>query len=196
MQGLNIDQPAPEPFWNRRTILFAAAGFSCWLRTIWLGNGIGFVPLVFSASVVRLAPVLLIARERRSWPAIFAMPYPFALAFLLYSERNRWLPENLALQISNPTAFLIGMSAVLFASILWTGWLIGKAVTRPVDHELRTLAGLLFGLTAVAVVLSVPHLSVFLMRYIAQPIALAGYAAVLGRGLPPPTGESVRTTRV
>ena len=174
----------PEPFWNRRTGLFTAAGLACYALSHWLFTFDSIAVLVLT-SVLRLSPLLLIAGYRRAWPVVFVTPYPFDLAFTAYSERGRWLTEDLAMDISSPTAFLILTSAAMLVSIPISSWLISRAATTPVPEQLRYLSGLLFGVTALAVIVPVPQWSIFLMRYLAEPAALAGFAAVLGYGTRP-----------
>ncbi|MGH9632114.1 MAG: hypothetical protein ACRD7E_27735, partial [Bryobacteraceae bacterium] len=109
-------------------------------------------------------------------------PYPVELVFTLYSRRWTWLPENVAMEISTPTAFLIFMCAGLFLSIPVTLWTIGKSAAWPVASQLRMAGKLFFGLTAVAVMLSVPQISMAFLRNCVEPLALAGYCALAGYG--------------
>jgi hypothetical protein len=179
-----IENP-PEPFWSRRTLVFAAAGLICYLLSRWVFT-IDSTAVLIIVSIVRLSPLLIMWPSMRpgrtAWPIALATPYPFDLAFTAYSERSLWLPENLALEASNPTAFLIFTSGVMLASIPLTNWLVSQSVDKSITEELRYLGGLLFGLTAFAAVVSVPQISVTTMRYVVEPVALAGYAAVLGYG--------------
>lgn len=178
----HIENP-PEPFWTRATILYAAIGLISYAVSRYLST-IDSTPLLIVAGIARLSPLLLLTPDRkRAWPLALAAPYPFELVFGAYSERARWLPEDLALEASNPTAFLIFTSGLLLASLPLTAWLISRSVREPVTAQLRFLNRLLFGLTAFAAILSIPQISIFVMKEIAQPVALAGYAAVLGYGM-------------
>jgi hypothetical protein len=173
----------PEPFWTRATILYAAIGLISYVVSRYLFT-IDSTPLLVIVGIARLSPLLLVTPDRKhAWPVALAAPYPFELVFAAYSERARWLPEDLALEASNPTAFLIFTSGLLLASLPLTGWLISRSVREPVTAQLRTLNRLLFGVTALAAILSIPQISVFVMKEIAQPVALAGYAAVVGYGI-------------
>lgn len=179
----DLDNP-PQPFWNRRTGLFAAAGLACYALSRWLFTFDSAAALLL-ISVLRLSPLIPIVRSRRTWPVMFAMPYPFDLAFTAYSERGRWLTEDLAMDISSPTAFLILTGGAMLVSIPLSSWLISRAASTQVPEQLRYLSGLLFGITALAVIVPVPQWSILLMRYLAEPAALAGFAAVLGYGTRP-----------
>lgn len=192
MQLLAIDNP-PRPFWNRRTALFACAGLLCYLVSLWVFP-IASLPVLAVLSLVRFAPMLAIIRKRAAWPVAFATPYPFALIFSAYSERRLWLPESLAMQLSNPTAFLLFVSAFLLASIPLTNWMIAKSIGVPIGAYLRSLARLLFGLTAFAAIVSVPQWSVLILQYVTEPVALAGYSALLGADSvdATPTSESAQ----
>ena len=181
----------PEPFWTRATILYAVIGLISWAVSRFLFT-IDSTALLIIVSLVRLSPLLLVVPQRKeAWPAALAVPYPFDLVFAAYSERARWLPESLALDASNPTAFLIFTSGLLLASLPLTGWIISRSTPKPVMHHLRVLTRLLFGLTAFAAILSVPQISVFVMKEIAQPIALAGFAAIFGYGSRPTVTASL-----
>jgi hypothetical protein len=141
-----------------------------------------FTAILLLTSIFRLSPLLLMAGSKRAWPVLFAIPYPFDLAFTAYSERSRWLSEDLAMEISSPTAFLILMGGALLVSIPFTGWLISRSADKPISEPLRHLGGWLFGITAVAVITPIPQWSVLILRNVAEPAALAGFAAVLGFG--------------
>ena len=175
---------SPQPFWSRRTGLFAAAGLACYALSRWLFTFDSTAVLLLT-SVLRLGPLLLIAGSQRAWTVMFATPYPFDLAFTAYSGRGRWLTEDLAMDISSPTAFLIWMGGAMLVSIPLSSWMISRAAGTPMPEQLRYLRGLLFGMTAVAVIVPLPQWSIFLMHNIAEPVALAGFAAVLGYGTRP-----------
>lgn len=179
----DLDNP-PEPFWNRRTAQFAAAGLACYALSRWLFT-FDSAAVLLLISVLRLSPLILIAGSKRAWPVMLATPYPFDLAFTAYSERGRWLSENLAMDISSPTAFLILTGGAMLVSIPLSSWLISRAASTPVPEQLRYLSGLLFGITALAVIVPVPQWSILLMQNLAEPAALAGFAAVLGYGTRP-----------
>ncbi len=176
----DIENP-PEPFWSRRTIAFAASGLACYALSRWLFTFDSTAVLLLT-SIFRLTPLLAFVRSKQAWPIALAVPYPFELIFAAYAARGRLLSEDLSLTISNPTAFLMILGGGLLVSIPVTGWLVAHAVSLPVTGQLRTLAGWLFGITALAIAASVPQWSVFLMHNIAEPAALAGFAAVLGFG--------------
>jgi len=175
-----FDDPA-DPFWNRRTLQFALAGLICYGVSRWLFL-FDSVPVLFVTSVLRFSPLVVIAGPRRTWPALFATPYPFDVAFTAYSDRGRWLPEELAMDLSTPTAFLIFTGGAMLVSIPITVWLVSRACSTPVPEQARYLSGLLFGITALAVIVPVPQWSTFMMRELAQPAAMAGLAALLGYG--------------
>ena len=176
----DLDNP-PQPFWDRGTVLFAAAGLACYALSRWLFT-FDSPAVLLLISVLRLSPLMLIAGSRRAWPVMFATAYPFDLVFTVYSERARWLTEDLAMDISSPTAFLILIGGAMLISIPFSSWLISRAAGTPVLEQLRYLSGLLFGITALAVIVPLPQWSMFLMHNIAEPVALAGFAAVLGYG--------------
>ena len=180
--GLFADLDKPRlPFWSQRTGVFAAAGLVCYALSRWLFTFDSWWVLLFT-SLFRLSPLILIVGSRQAWPVLFAAPYPFDLAFTAYSARARWLTEDLAMDISSPTAFLILMGGAMLVSIPLSSWLISRATRAPVPEQMRYLRGLLFGMTAVAVIVPLPQWSVFLMHNLAEPAALAGFAAVLGYG--------------
>jgi hypothetical protein len=177
----SIDNP-PEPFWNRGTVQFALAGLICFALSRWLFT-LDSSTVLLLTSVFRLCPLLLIAKSRSAWPIAFATPYPFDLTLTAYSERGRWLPEDMAMNISGPTAFLILIGGTMFLSIPLSSWLISRSVKTSISEPLRHLGGWLFGITALAVILPIPQWSVFIIRNFAEPVALAGFAAVFGYGI-------------
>ncbi len=179
----DLDNP-PEPFWNRRTAFFALAGLGCYALSRWLFT-FEAPAVLWLTSVLRLSPLLLLPGSRRAWPAMLATAYPFDLAFAGYSERGRWLSDDLSMFISSPTAFLILTGGAMLISIPLSSWMVSRAVTAPVPEQLRYLRGVLFAITAVAVIIPLPQWSVFLMRNVAEPAALVGFAAVLGYGTRP-----------
>jgi hypothetical protein len=176
----SLEHP-PESFWNRRTWIFAGAGLLCYGLSRWLFT-FDSVVLLAIVSIVRFGPLLALTRSKRTWPVILATPYPFDLVFTAYSERSRWLGEDLAMEMSSPTVFLIFTGAALFVSLPLSGWSIARASNVPATEQLRSLVRLLFVITAVALVLPLPQWGVFLMHNIAEPLALAGFAAALGFG--------------
>ncbi len=157
------------------------AGLACYALSRFLFT-FDSVAILLLTSLLRLSPLLLIPSCGRAWPVMLAAPYPFDLAFAAYSERGRWLTGDLSMFISSPTAFLILTGGAMLVSIPLSSWLISRAATTPVPEQLRYLRGVLFGITTVAVIVPLPQWSVFLMHNIAEPAALAGFAAVLGYG--------------
>ena len=164
--------------------IFAVAGLACFALSRWLFTFDSAAVLLLT-SIVRLSPLLLISGGRRAWPVMLATAYPFDLAFAGYSERGRWLTDDLSMFISSPTAFLILIGGAMLISIPLSSWMIDRACATPASEQLRYLRGVLFGITAVAVIVPLPQWSVFLMHNIAEPAALAGFAAVLGYGTRP-----------
>ncbi|MEO8127918.1 MAG: hypothetical protein ABI822_12540 [Bryobacteraceae bacterium] len=161
---------------------FALAGLVCYAVSRWLLSFDSLLALILT-SVFRFSPFVLAAGPlKRSWPLLLTAPYPFDLAFSAYSDRRSWLPEELAMDISSPTAFLIFTGGAMLVFIPLSLWTINRAVSSSVPEQSRRLSGLLFALTAVAVIVPLPQWSVFLMREVAQPIALMGMAALLGYG--------------
>jgi hypothetical protein len=171
----------PERFWTRRTIWFGSAGVACYLLSFWLPP-IHSTAILVVISIGRLSPLLVMLRGKRVWLAALCTPYPFRLALFGYFELVRRLPDDVAGQMSGPTAYLLSISGLLLASIPLTNWVIARSVSRRVDDHLRAVGRLLFALTALAALVSAPQFSLMIMKFIVQPVALAGYAAVLGWG--------------
>lgn len=193
MQTLNTGAQA-ERFWTSRTLKYAASGLIVYLLSQWLLR-IDSTLLLVVVSIVRLGLVPLILGERPPWLTFIAAPYPFTLAFSAYAQRSSWLPEAVAMEISGPAAFLMCVAGAMLLSIPVTGVIIDKASRRPVEHWLRPLAIVVFGITALAVLMPAPQLSVLVLKYAAEPIALAGYATVLGFGTAKDTVSVAPTPR-
>lgn len=168
---------------------FAAAGLLCYLLSLALFS-YAEMPLLLIGSIMRLSPLILFRDERPRWPIVIATPYPSALILSAYDRRQSWLPEAFAAYTSTTTSLLVVTSGALLLSVVLTGLLIEKAALRGVTDYLRTLSILLFVITAVAVSLPTTQMGVQVMQYVAESVALAGYAAILGWGtLVPVTAE-------
>jgi hypothetical protein len=149
--------------------------------SLWLFYWTDSLLIIGAVSVVRLSPLFL--WTRRGWPIVFATPYPYSLVFTAYAQRSEWMPPSLSMYLSNPTAFLIAVSGALLAFVLVTGWIVAHTARAGMSEQLRSLAMWLFGLTAAAVLASVPQISITILQYLAEPVAIAGYAALYGWGL-------------
>lgn len=112
-------------------------------------------------------------RRRPPWSLLGVLAYPYDLVFLLYFRRPHWLPEGLALDLGNPTAFLIFMAGFLLLSVAWAEYRLPAA---------RRFRAPLFAITAAGAVISKPEWSVLWWQYAAEPAALALYAACAARG--------------
>ena len=170
--------PRPQPFWSATTVRFAVAGLFCYLLSLAVPDS---WPYLLPVSVARLAPLLLLLRDRRSWPVALATPLPFSLILAIYSERSRWAGEELAMEMSGPVLFIVIAGGLSLLSIPLSSWILSKSVRVPIDEDLRRVAILLFGITAVAAAIGVPQVFTAVMRYVAEPAAVIGYAAVLGK---------------
>ena len=170
-----------RPFWDRTTVFYACCGLVCYLLSLAL-DSVGSLVFLGLASAVRLAPLLLLAR-RRSWLLALLTPYPYAFVTAAYDARLDWLPEEWAYFMSGPTSFIVFNGGWMLASLLWTSALLSKAVPREVDSQLRSLATIVFLLTAVGMGLMLPRTAALVMHYVAEPVALTGYAALAGWGL-------------
>lgn len=160
-----------ERFWTPAAVTAAAGGAAA-----------GFASRLFAAhdvgglvwTVLRLwLAVLAGTRRRPPWPLLAVLAYPYDLVFLLYFRRPQWLPEGLALDLGNPTAFLIFMTGLLLLSVAWAEYRLPEA---------RRFRALLFGITAAGAVISKPEWSVLWWQYAAEPAALGLYAACAARG--------------
>lgn len=166
-------------FWTRRTVLAGALGLGCWLVTLPLCE-VGLLWAVAVVSLVRLLPVWVFVRGWRGlWLAV-AMPFPVALVEAAYLERSAWLPGEWARALSGPTEFLMVVSGVLLVSLGVTGWCVGAARRADTSEDLRMVGNVLFGLTAGAILVSYPPLSMAVLHWVAEPAALIGFAACAG----------------
>lgn len=182
--------PAPS---RRLTIQFATFGLVVWaLSRLVFSSGSMWVlvPVSIARLLFAVLPAWWIARRRglggklSLTPLAIAVPYPFDLINALYSERGNLLPEDLALELSTPTSYLITITALLLASIPLTLWTISRAVPVPISGPMRSQATLVFALTAFAVFLLNPAWSVLAFRYVADPVALVSYCVLIGRAQP------------
>jgi hypothetical protein len=189
---LNSRMPAPR-FWTRTAFLFAAGGLFAYLVSLALFET-GSAWLLIAASLMRLllgiAPAARIAR-RFGWhspaslyPLALALPYPVNLALFVYGKRFQWLPFDAARTLSGPTATLIFLTGVLLASRWITDAAVRRVLSGQQEERLRLLGRWLFALTAIGVVLVPSPLSPWFLHYIAEPIALIGYATLIGQALP------------
>jgi len=186
-----FDQTEPPRFWTRNTVLFALGGLFAYGLSLWLFQ-IGSPFVVVLVSVIRLflglAPSRFIAQRMgwqpaTSWHAgALAAPYPLELALLAYSKRFAFLPDSLVPTLSGPTVFLIFITSVLLVSRWTTVWALPADIRRQKAESLRFLGGLLLVLTAIGVVLVPSPWSLLFLHYVPEPIALAGYCALTGRG--------------
>jgi hypothetical protein len=170
-----FDYEPPAPFWTRRAVAGALAGLVCYAATLPLESAP--LPVVAVVSLMRLLPVAAFAGSRRGWWLALALPYPVELLRALFLERRAVLPEDWALALSGPTAFLITMGAGLLLSLLITTATLNRAGATAVHRA----NGLLFALTAVAIAISYAPLSVALLRYLVEPVALATFGACAAR---------------
>ena len=165
----------------KRRIRFAAAGLAVYLISLWLLDT-DRMPVVIALSLARLMiAVLPWRKELRLWPLVAAAVYPYDLVLKTYAHRWDWAPEELSMQLSSPTAFLIWMAACLLLSILTSGWAVMKASRAEAENEVRRLSTWLFGITAVAVVISLPQISMKIFHYAAEPLAVTGYCWILAK---------------
>lgn len=163
-----------EPFWTRAAISAAAGGAAAAYASRLFAES-DLAMLVWTTVRLWLA-VAAATRRRPPLALLAALAYPYDMAFLLYFRRPQWLPESVALELGNPTAFLIFMAALLLLSLAWAEFRVPEA------RRFRTL---LFLITAGGAVVSKPEWSVLWWRYAAEPAALALYAACAARALPP-----------
>jgi hypothetical protein len=141
---------------------------------------VGLLWVVAVVSLVRLLPVWVFVRGWRGlWLAV-AMPFPVALVEAAYLERSAWLRGEWARALSGPTEFLMVVSGVLLASLGWSAWCVAKLRGEVGNEDLRTLGKVVFGLTAGAVLVSYPPLSMAVLHWVAEPAALIGFAACAG----------------
>lgn len=149
----------------------ALAGLVCYAATLPLESAP--LPVVALVSLMRLLPVGVFAGSRRGWWLALALPYPVELLQALYLERRALTGEDWALALSGSTAFLITMGAGLLLSLLITA----AALSRVGATTVHRVNGLLFALTAAAIAASYPPLSLALLRYLVEPVALAAFGA-------------------
>ena len=187
---LFVEQAGPARFWNRTAVVFACGGLFAYLVSLWLFETRSAWVLVV-VSTVRLlfgvGPAALIARRTgwrpagRLYSVALAMPYPIELALFAYAKRFQFLPRDMVLTLSGPTAFLIFVIAVLLVSRWITVWALPVDVKNRQAEALRRLGGLLFWVTAVGGVLVPPPWNLAFLHYVPEPIALIGYSAIVGR---------------
>ena len=162
-------------------MLAGALGLGCWAVTLPLSE-VGPLGVVAAVSLVRLLPTWVIVRGWRGLWLGVALPFPVALVESAYLERSAWLPAEWARALSGPTEFLIVVGAVLLVSLGVTGWWVGAARRVDNSEDLRMVGKVLFGLTAAAILVPYPPLSMALLRWVAEPAALVGFAACAGVG--------------
>jgi len=194
---LNPRTPAPR-FWTRTTVLFAAGGLFAYLVSLVL-FATGSAWLLIATSLVRLllgiAPAARIARRfgwhspARLYPLAFALPYPVNLGLCAYAKRFQWLPFDVARALSGPTAALTFLACVLLASRWITDAAVSRVLNGQQEERLRLLGRWLFAVTAIGVVLVSSPLSPWFLHYLIEPVALTGYAALIGQALPNPPGR-------
>lgn len=174
MSGPFGNYVTPEQFWRRDTILCAAAGLAVWaLSRLVLEDLSGWT--LAALSLIRLGPATIALRRAALW---LALPFPYDLVFFAYYRRPDWLPEQWSREIGNPTAFLIFLSGLLLLSTLYTGLVVRAACGARAETPVRKLGIGIFALVALAVLLSNPAYSVLALKFAAEPVALAGWAAV------------------
>lgn len=168
----------PEQFWRRDTILCAAVGLAVWAASRLVFEDLSGWTLA-ALSLIRLGPATVTLRRATLW---LALPFPYDLVFFAYYRRPDWLPEQWSREIGNPTAFLIFLSALLLLSTLYTGFVVRAACGARAETPVRKLGIAIFALVALAILLSNPSYSVLALQFVAEPVALAGWAAVAAFG--------------
>jgi hypothetical protein len=183
---------------DRNTLVFAAGGLFAYFLSQWLMEA-GSFWLLAAVSVSRLAVGALSAaavaslmewkpRGSMAWLAI-AAPYPVDLAVTLYWRVARTAAEAGETGLLGPTSEIIFIASLLLGSHYLTAWTVQRAASAAAE-PLRTMRNLMFALTGVGILLMPgPVASLWFLARIAEPVALAGYCAVLAAG--PPRGAAI-----
>ena len=172
--------------------LFAAAGLFAYFVSHWLleiGPGWMLVAVSLGRLVIGVVPAAFLARRMgwtssgSLWAIAVAAPYPVDLALAGYWQFARAMPESLRVDWIGPTAEMIFVAAVLLSSRWLTQWAVERSAGGQTLELARRLGVVLFALTGAGVLLmGDPARSLWFLSRIAEPVALAGYSAVIGSG--------------
>lgn len=169
-----FDQPS-RPFWSRSTVLHAVLGLIAYAISAWIFYYYGALWAVSITSLTRLALV-----RPSSWTLWISTPYPFTLLFLVYGVKDVFLPEALYAALSRPLAFVLVVTAALAVSVPWTMWCISKAIEGHGAGPRRRWAVVVWVLTGAALFSPTPEFASWLLHRVVEPVAMVGYAAIVG----------------
>lgn len=137
----------------------------------WLSSRIGLIPKPLAAPQLARLSV--------------AAPFPYTALTWLYGQRNDWLPSSWLEYLNNPTAFLVFITGALAVSLVWTNFVLSRAVRNPGDSPatFRSVAILLFVLMGVAASVGDPIWTIDLFRYFLEPAGIVLFGTAFGRRL-------------
>lgn len=182
-------------------MLFAGAGaVSAWLAHAAYDHDWAWLTVMVSAAVLVPGVGLLwwaVTRwgwARVHWSAqrgawlLVALPFPYTLMTELYGSRTAWVPDAVQDYLNSPTAYLLVVCGGLALSLVWTNWVLQRALAMADQQEeaetvgaLRTVSIALFVLMPAVSLLGDPVWISDLFEYVLAPLGTMLYAAVLGR---------------